>query len=69
MQDCPCLFFATPTGELQPYGRADLMVECKPQQVGRLRSQLELLVERRTIRYTLFGSFILSCEADNSQVC
>ena len=43
---------ATPRGELQPYGRASLIVECKPEMVGRLRSQLELFVGKKVVRYT-----------------
>lgn len=51
MQDCPCLSFAAPRGELQPYGNVSVTVECKPEVIGRLRSQLEIVVGNKAVRY------------------
>lgn len=51
MQDCACLSFAAPRGELQPYGKVSVTVECKPEEIGRLRSQLEILVGQKAVRY------------------
>ncbi|KAL5499826.1 hypothetical protein EMCRGX_G011289 [Ephydatia muelleri] len=48
--DCACLSFAAPRGELQPYGKVSVTVECKPEEIGRLRSQLEILVGQKAVR-------------------
>lgn len=48
--DCLCLSFNVSKGELQPYGKVCVVVECKPDRTGRLRSQLEILVGKKVIR-------------------
>ena len=61
LQDHNCLSFSIDEGELKPLSRVTVTVECKTCETGRLRSIVQLLVNKEPSRY-VYASSMAKCK-------